>query len=167
METPMSAARVCLFAAAILGLNACRNGGDVPPPTPPPTPTVSATPRAEIKVVPRVVRAPQHAAAAVASLKLDLTGLEKQLKETKAIGIFSKIALKNQVDDLMDKFREYYKGQAKFTMAELHGSFNLLMMKVLSMLQDKDQMLASAVVNSRDAIWDMLADPRKFAALQL
>jgi hypothetical protein len=38
-------------------------------------------------------------------------------------------------------------------------------MKVLSLLQDEDQKLASAVVSSREAIWDLLADPKKFASL--
>jgi hypothetical protein len=37
----------------------------------------------------------------VAAPALDLNALKEQLKETKAIGVFSKIALKNQVDDLM------------------------------------------------------------------
>jgi hypothetical protein len=40
------------------------------------------------------------------------------------------------------------------------------MMKVLSLLQDEDQKLAS-VVSSREAIWDFLADPKKFATLEI
>ena len=94
---------------------------------------------------------------------LDLSTLEAQLRETKAIGIFTKLTLKNQVDDLLDKFREYYNGKAKPTMSDLRGSFDLLMMKVLSLLQDADQKLASAIVSSREAIWGLLADPKKFA----
>ena len=86
--------------------------------------------------------------------------LEAQLKETKAIGFFTKIALKNQVDDLLDQFREYYQGKAKLTMTDLRRSYDLLMMKVLSLLQDEDQKLASAIVSSREAIWGLLADPK-------
>ena len=40
-------------------------------------------------------------------------------------------SLKNQVDDLLDQFRDYYKGKAKLTMTELRRSYDLLMMKVL------------------------------------
>jgi hypothetical protein len=98
-------------------------------------------------------------------IPLDLIALEKQLKATKAIGVFSKIALKNQVDDLMKKFREHYQGKGKTTMAELRQSYDLLMLKVLSMVQDNDKNLAAAIVSSRSAIWDLLADPVKFAAL--
>jgi hypothetical protein len=36
----------------------------------------------------------------------------------------------NQVDDLLDQFRKYYRGKAKLTMADLRRSYDLLMMKV-------------------------------------
>jgi len=100
-------------------------------------------------------------------VRLDLNGLKTQLKETKAIGLFTKIALKNQVDDLLDQFRKYYQGTSKTDMMELRRSYNLLLLKVLSLLQDKDEKLASAIVSSREAIWDLLSDPKKFANLQI
>jgi hypothetical protein len=37
---------------------------------------------------------------------------------------------------------------------------------VLSLLQDDDQKLASDILSSRERIWDLLADPNKFAGLQ-
>ena len=95
-----------------------------------------------------------------------MKALTEELKATKAIGFFTKITLKNQVDDLLDQFREYYQGRAKLTMKDLRRSYDLLMMKVLSLLQDADQTLASAIVSSREAIWGLLADPKKFATLQ-
>jgi len=97
---------------------------------------------------------------------LDLNALKEQLKATKAIGVFTKISLKNQVDDLMEQFREYYQGKSKATMTDLRRSYNLLMMKVLSLLQDEDQTLASKIVSSREAIWSLLANPTTFATLQ-
>ena len=97
---------------------------------------------------------------------LDLEALKQQLKDTRAIGFFSKITLKNQVDDLLDDFSDYYEGDKKLTIERLRRSYDLLMMKVLSMLQDEDPKLASAIVSSREAIWDVLADPKKFAALK-
>ena len=96
---------------------------------------------------------------------LDLTALETRLKETKAIGVFTKITLKNQVDDLLDQFRAYYQGRAKTTLAELRQPYDRLLLKVLSLLQDDDPELARAIVASREAIWDILADPAKFATL--
>jgi hypothetical protein len=105
---------------------------------------------------------PRHTAAP----RLDLDALTRQLKETKAIGIFTKLTLKNQVDDLLDRFREHHAGSANPTITELRRSYDLLMMKVLSLLQDRDQRLASQIVSSREAIWGLLADPKKFAALK-
>jgi len=96
-----------------------------------------------------------------------LNGLKQQLKDTKAIGLFTKITLKNQVDDLLDQFRKYYQGKSKIDMTELRRSYDLLVMKVLSLLQNKDQKLASAIVSSRDAIWGVLSDPKKFANLDI
>ena len=97
--------------------------------------------------------------------QLDLTALETRLKETKAIGVFTKITLKNQVDDLLDQFRAYYQGRTKTTLTELRQPYDRLLLKVLSLLQDGDPELARAIVASREAIWNILADPNKFATL--
>jgi hypothetical protein len=96
---------------------------------------------------------------------LDLTSLEQRLKDTNAIGVLTKIALKNQVDDLLDQFRAYYQGKLKTTLAELRRPYDLLVLKVLSLLQDSDPLLASAIVASREAIWGILADREKFATV--
>jgi hypothetical protein len=97
---------------------------------------------------------------------LDLEALKTELKQTKAIGLMTKLSLKNQVDDLLDEFRKHHAGKPTPTLAELRHSYDLLMMKVLSLLQDRDRKLASEIVSSREQIWGLLADPKKFAALQ-
>ncbi len=96
---------------------------------------------------------------------LDLKLLEKRLRETTAIGVFTKLALKNQVDDLLDRFRAFHQGKGGTSLAELRQSYDLLIMKVLSLLQDSDAALARDIVTSREAIWSLLADPAKFATL--
>ena len=133
-------------------------------------------PKAATKTAPPVAKAPtppvtppKPAAATVASTvvaPLDLTALKEKLKATKAIGVFTKISLKNQVDDLMKQLSDHYQGKGKTTMPELRRAYDLLLMKVLSLLQDSDQKLASEVVSSREAIWGLLSDPKRFATLQ-
>jgi len=108
------------------------------------------------------VAAPKPAAA-----PLDLAALEVRLRETKAIGVMTKLSLKNQVDDLLDKFRAYYKRQAKTTLAELRRPYDMLLLKVLSLLQDSDPPLARDIVASREAIWGILANPEKFNEAKL
>jgi hypothetical protein len=96
---------------------------------------------------------------------LDLKSLETRLRETKAIGVFTKLTVKNQVDDLLEKFRAYYQGKLRTTLAELRRSYDLLVLKVLALLQDADPPLASAIAASRESIWAILSNPAKFAAV--
>jgi hypothetical protein len=125
----------------------------------------AATPAAPRVAAPRAPATPPVAGATPPAAPLDLNALEAQLKATKAIGLFTKISLKNQVDDLMKQFRDHYGGKTTRTMTELRRSYDLLIMKVLSLLQDDDRQLASAIVSSREAIWGLLSDQNKFANL--
>jgi hypothetical protein len=96
---------------------------------------------------------------------LDLAGLEQRLRDTNAIGVFTKLSLKNQVDDLLEQFRKFYKGQTSVALADLRQRYELLLLKVVTLLQDADQQLANAVNSSREAIWGILADPQKFSEI--
>ena len=98
-------------------------------------------------------------------MKRPESALEKQLKDTQAIGVLAKIALRNQVDDLVSQFRAFYQGKLKTTLAELRRPYDLLILKVILLLQDNDPSLAAAIVASREAIWGILADPAKFATI--
>ena len=133
--------------------------------TPPKPPAVVATAPATAPPVPKV------AAASVASppvaAPLDLKSLETRLRQTRAIGVMTKLSLKNQVDDLLARFRAYHKRQATTTLAELRRSYDMLLLKVLSLLQDSDPPLARDIVKSRAAIWSILEDPRKFTESNL
>ena len=93
---------------------------------------------------------------------LDLGALEQRLKETRAIGLFTKLSLKNQVDDLLNQFRAFHGRQGATSLAELRQRYDLLLLKVLSLLQDGDPALAASISSSREALWGILADPVKF-----
>jgi hypothetical protein len=96
---------------------------------------------------------------------LDLAGLEQRLRDTRAIGVFSKLSLKNQVDDLLSRFRLYHAGNGDVKLQDLRQNYDLLLLKVLSLLQDKDTSLAEAISTSREAIWRLLIDPKKFSTI--
>jgi hypothetical protein len=108
------------------------------------------------------VAAPQPPPAPPA---LNLTSLEQRLRDTRAIGVFTKLSLKNQVDDLLDEFRAFYRGKIAIPLTELRQRYDLLMLKVLSLLQDSDPPLATDIVASREAIWGILRDPVKFSSI--
>jgi hypothetical protein len=96
---------------------------------------------------------------------LNLTALEQRLKDTSAIGMMTKITLKNQVDELVERFKAYHEGREKVPLAQLRQPYDSLIMKVLSLLQDKDPSLATSIAQSREAIWSILIDRNRFSSL--
>jgi hypothetical protein len=108
---------------------------------------------------------PSPTASPIASPTLNLADLEQRLRDTRAIGVFTKLSLKNQVDDLLNAFRALYRGPDKHPPVELRQRYDLLLLKVLTLLQDGDPPLAAAISSSREAIWSILADPDKFAKI--
>jgi hypothetical protein len=159
--------------------------GDVVSAAPPPPPVAAPQPpaAAQSAAPPRVPSAKAPAKAPAPSAQppkaanvtpeaakpkaptLDLASLEQRLKDTRAIGVLTKISLKNQIDDLLDQFRSFYQGKLKTTLAELRRPFEMLVLKVLALLQDSDPALATAIAASREAIWGILSDPAKFATI--
>jgi hypothetical protein len=136
-------------------------------PTPAKPPVAAATPAAPPVAAPTPAAAPATAPTPVqpASPPLDLAGLEQRLRETRAIGVFTKLSLKNQVDDLLDQFRRLYGGQIKVPLTDLRQRYEHLLLEVVTLLQDADQPLANAITSSREAIWGILTDPKTFATI--
>ena len=154
--TPMIAKPVVPLVPEVVNPPAAPGDVNAAPPAKPVAPRSRAAPKTESSA---------PVAAKQASSTLDLTSLEQRLKDTRAIGVLTKIELKNQVDDLLDQFRAFYQGKLKTTLAELRRPYDRLVMKVLTLLQDSDPSLAAAIVASREAIWGILADPVKFATI--
>jgi hypothetical protein len=131
----------------------------------PAAPAAKAPTKAAATAVASAKPSPTAQAGKPAAPPLDIKALETHLKETSAIGVMTKLSLKNDVDDLLDQFRTFYQGKLKTTLAELRRPFDLLVLKLLSLLQDSDPSLAAAILASREAIWGILSDPVKFATL--
>ena len=86
----------------------------------------------------------------------------RRAARTSGICVFTKLALKNQVDDLLQKFRAHYLSGQKTGVAALRQPYDMLVLKVLALVQDSDPPLARTIAGSREAIWGILADPEKF-----
>ena len=132
---------------------------------PKPPPVIAKVPLPAPQAVPRSAAPP--VAPQPSSAPLDFKLLGTRLRETRAIGVLTKLSLKNQADDLLAAFRAYHNGQGRATLAELRRAYDMLLLKVLSLLQDSDPALARDIVQSRAAIWGILADPRKFTESNL
>ena len=156
---PVSAPPVALAPPAVASTPPARAPTPAPAPTPLPAPkSVSKAP-----APPKIVATPPPVKAA-APPTLDLASLETRLRATEAIGVFTKLALKNQIGDLLDQFKTFHHGGAP-ALSTLRQKYDLLLLKVLSLLQDDDASLASAISTSRESIWGLLVDPAKFAKL--
>jgi len=134
---------------------------------PPASPKVSSSAReagSGVAAPPATAATPLTQTAPTAAA-LDLTSLEQRLRDTHAIGIFTKLSLKNQVDDLLAQFKLFHHGQVPPTLTQLRQNFELLLIKVVTVLQDGDATLATAVSTSREALWSVLSDPQKFAQI--
>ena len=138
---------------------------------PPATPAIKPVPVIADKPVAKppaktAAPAPQQKPVAKpqAAPAMALTTLEQRLKDTNAIGLFTKIALKNQVDDLVNRVRAHHEGNGA-TLAQLRQTYDQLLAKVHGLLKDGDPALAGSIMASREAIWQVLTDPVKFAKL--
>ena len=141
---------------AASGKTAAPSAGSGTRPGAPPLATAGATP-------PAATTSP-GTTARPGTPPLDLSSLEERLKDTRAIGLFTKLSLKNQVDDLLSQFRAFHAKKVP-PLSELRQRYDLLLLKVLSLLQDGDPPLATAISGSREALWGMLTDPQKFQKL--
>jgi hypothetical protein len=93
---------------------------------------------------------------------LALTTLAQRLRETDAIGVFTKMELKFEIDELLDALRAYHHGQREPSLEQLHERYNLLLLKVVTLLQADDPALARDIGASRAALWDLLSAPETF-----
>jgi hypothetical protein len=126
-------------------------------------PSAGAEPGAPEAARPAAVEAP--AVEAAGGGVRDIATLEGRLRDTGAIGFFTKLQLKSEVDDLLAAMRGYHEGDGEETIDALKERFNLLLLKVLSLLQDEDPPLSRDISCARGRLWRILADPVMFRDL--
>jgi hypothetical protein len=112
-------------------------------------------------LIPSLVTSPTSAET------LDFSSLVTRLRRTKAINLRTKVVVKNESNDLLEQFRAYHTQTGETTLADLQRSYDSLFRKLHSLLEDADPPLARDIDRSRAAIWEFLADPRKFNASHL
>ena len=98
---------------------------------------------------------------------LDFSSLVARLRKTKAIGLRTKVAVKNESDELLDQFRAYHTQDGIVTLLDLRRSYDSLFLRLHSLLEDADPPLAHDIDTSQAAIWELLADPTQFRASNL
>lgn len=102
---------------------------------------------------------------AAAPPTLGLSDLEQRLRDTHAIGVFTKLSLKNQIDDLIGQLRAYHVRPTAASLPELRHRYDELLQKVIGLLQSGDPSLAKDISSSREAIWSLLTDSTRISQL--
>jgi len=140
----------------------------IPKPVPPEPPAEIPLPQnGPAPLVPEVAKVTSVPVAAIpVEATLDLDKLGTRLRQTKAIGLFTKLELKSQVEDLLDEMEEYHESKSSLDLEQLEEHFNLLVMKLLLLLQDDDPQLHKEIARSRPVLWSTLADPNQFSSMK-
>jgi hypothetical protein len=96
----------------------------------------------------------------------DLEALVDRISHSKALGFFTKLSLKLDIDGFLKMVQEYHdKEGADDSLEQLHERYDVMVHKLVALLQDEDEELVESIENGRDKLWAMLADAKKFAGM--
>ena len=95
----------------------------------------------------------------------DLDTLVDRVSHSKHLGFFTKISLKQDIDQLLEGIRKYYNGTGETSLERARERYDVLVHKLIVLLQDKDQMLAKSIEDGREPLWTILSDEKKFAGI--
>jgi len=93
---------------------------------------------------------------------VDLEMLSQALRDSRAVGMFEKIKLKGSIGNLLKRLEAYHDGARKFSIEQLEEQYNVLLMRIASHLQNKDQLLHQQLCNAWLTIWLDLEDSGRF-----
>ena len=91
-----------------------------------------------------------------------LNELFEQLNQTKAIGVFTKLSIKNNATRLQKSFAVYHQGKRPPNLEELRERYDLMVQEMLILVQDKDPELTRIIHEARLLLWSYLSDPEKY-----
>jgi len=91
-------------------------------------------------------------------ITVDIESLKSRLKETDAIGVFTKLAIRSDILDLVDEInRHRKKNRLASKIAEMRASFDGLLLKMVALLE-RDPALSRDLYVSRESIWKSLLE---------
>jgi len=95
---------------------------------------------------------------ATASAPLDMDMLVERLKQTRAIGFFTKLAIRNDVMDLIVLIDNYRKKSVLGSkLDDVRARFDGLFLKIVALLED-DPDLSRDIYLARERIWKSLLE---------
>ena len=95
----------------------------------------------------------------------DLNALVSRISQSKALGLFTKLSLKHDIDGLLENVRKYHDGSGDGSLEQLRERYDVLVHKLMILLQEKDGELVQSIDDGRDKLWAILSDHEKFASI--
>ena len=89
---------------------------------------------------------------------VDFEILEQRIRKTKAIGGLAKLRLSGDINKMVADLKTYHAGGSAHTLEQHRQQYDLLYMKVVSQVQDKDPELFNQLCNAWDPLWAALQD---------
>lgn len=89
----------------------------------------------------------------VAAAELDIDTLVERLRDTRAIGIFTKLALRNDVEALLDDTQRALVNGKEEEIPKLRSRFDGLVLKTVALLDGRDDELAQDIYQAREFVW--------------
>lgn len=90
--------------------------------------------------------------------EFNLDMLIARLKETDALGVFTKLALKGDVEEIIEMAHEYKSLTALTELQSVREQFDGLVLKTITLLNDKDPDLAADMYQARDLVWQSILE---------
>ena len=90
--------------------------------------------------------------------EFNLDILIARLKETDALGVFTKLALKGDVEEIIEMAHEYQSLAALPELQSAREQFDGLVLKTITLLNDKDPNLAADIYQARDLVWESILE---------
>ncbi len=95
----------------------------------------------------------------------DLNALVSRVSQSKALGFFTKLSLKRDIDRLLEDFSKYHDGSADASLERLRERYDVMIHKLVILVQDKDEELVKSIDDGRDKLWAIISDEKKFASI--
>jgi hypothetical protein len=92
----------------------------------------------------------------------DLDTLVNRVSSSKFLGLFTKISLKQDIDRLLGSIRDFHDGRGEDSLEQARERYDVMVHKLIILLQDKDKELAKSIGDSREKLWAILSDKKKF-----
>ena len=90
--------------------------------------------------------------------EFNLDTLITKLKETKALGVFTKLALKGDMEEIIAMANGYQRVAAFSELQSVRELFDGLVLKTITLLNDKDPNLAADMYQARDLVWQSILE---------